>query len=143
VEGPYIPESMRPLRRLAAALSSILVLQLSLPGGGAPCAPHGSEAPRRTSAHATHAAASGANSSHVAAVDDASRIAPRDCDAPGRHERTSPSAQCLSMTACAVAAPAAPVVGTVAGRVASLHSPEPEPFRAGPAAAPELPPPRA
>ena len=128
---------MPSLRRVTAALSSALLLQLSLLGSGTLCGDHDATA----SAAAT--AGQSMQGMHEAVADT-----PSACDAPpasddGCRLPWAPG-HCATMTGCAVAAiPPAVQTGEVSLAAAALDPAEPPAAHSGPTAAPELPPPRA
>ena len=142
---------MRPVRRLTVLLMNFLVVQLVLVGGGAQSglvrsgvahahhvAPAGAPAEDARADRVGRAAGMTAEVSHAADCPDCDTPAERSpCDAP-----MSPGA-CSTMPSCAVAlaadVPAAPIWSATAARVDAVSDTTP----AGPAAAPELPPPRA
>ena len=121
------------LRRLAAALSGALLLQLMLLGSGLPCAMHGGGSAAGEHAMTTHHSAPASAS---AVCDDANDDACRMPQAPG---------QCATMSTCAVTVTAnAPVAfRTVDGRTTVAVPPLVATLISGPPTAPELPPPRA
>lgn len=145
---------MSSLRRLVAALSGALVLQLSLLASGTLCAIRGTGAMNDMSTshaaharHSTHAAVRG-SSVRAPAQTDRSGSTPAGCDASAPSEGCRlpwAPGQCASMTTCTVtAAPsvdAAPQL-TVAGELGA-NLPEPRSIHSGFASAPETPPPRA
>lgn len=128
---------MRSLRRIAAALSSLLLLQLTLLGSGTLCA-----MPSGAAAGHMHdmGGMAGMTQSDVARPD-----APPPSSHPddGCRLPWSPG-QCATMTACAIAAmPVAPVIVALDTRPALAELPMPADLGSRPAAPPELPPPRA
>lgn len=128
-------------RRLAAALSGALLLQLSLLGSGTLCAmEHGSDA--HGSGHAAMRMA-GPTSEHGAPQ---GHDAPR-CDVAGSDDGCGlpwAPGHCAAMTTCsATAAPVSAVSIQLAAATPAADMPEPTLIHSGPAAAPELPPPRA
>jgi hypothetical protein len=141
------------LRRLAVALVALLLLQLTLLGSGTLCALHetavGPSASRHGMASMPDVTGRDVASSMAAVQPDGggSSTAPSGCDAEGGpHDCGLPwsSGSCAAMTTCATiaASPSMTVAATQrAAHVAEL--PEPAQLRTGPAAAPELPPPRA
>jgi hypothetical protein len=121
---------MRLLRRLTAAFSSILLLQLTLLGGGTPCAMHG------------EGAVAGPMPAH--AMEGMQGTARAVLDSGDGCRLPSAPGQCAAMTSCAPAAvPSHVVVAQLTTSHGDLDLPEPASIRSGPAAAPELPPPRA
>ena len=129
---------MRPLRRLAALLVSVLVLQLTLAGSGVPCSSGSSDT--------AGAAMSGMGASHAAVTRDASC---GRCDASTACEPSgagTTSGDCHAVASCAPAA-----TGVVAAAV-RLAVGDAAPHSAAPAGrllgaltrptAPESPPPR-
>ena len=121
------------LRRLAAALSGALLLQLMLLGSGLPCAMHDGRTAASEHAMAGHHSAPASAS---AVCDDANDDACRMPQAPG---------QCATMTTCAVSVTAsAPVAfAMLAASAAVAVPPLVATLTSGPPATPELPPPRA
>jgi hypothetical protein len=138
------------LRRLSAALAALLLLQLSLLGSGTLRAPHGMVSARAAHVHAMppmpgmseHQGGNGA-----LAQQDGSSPAPAGCDTNGgAHDCGVPwsSGSCAAMSACATIAALPPAaVALDQERAGSTELPDPTLLRTGPAAAPELPPPRA
>ncbi len=129
---------MTPLRRVTAALSSALLLQLSLLGSGTLCGDRGPEtgAAAATAAHA------------MQGMHEADTDAPAACDAaPGADEGCRlpwAPGHCATMSGCAVAAlPPVVQAATMSLPAATLDPSDPPAAHSGPAAAPELPPPRA
>lgn len=137
---------MLSIRRLTAAFTTVLLLQLTLLGSGTLCALQGGTAPDTmagmTGMHsASHAAAAPSQSpSHHPA-------APQQCDESrqgGGCQQPWAPGQCASMTTCAaVTAPAGEIVAQVTIAAPAPDLPEPASIRSGPTATPELPPPRA
>lgn len=127
------------LRRLVAALSGALLLQLSLLGSGVLCPME----------HADAAQAQGEHSAMQMPAGEGAPVhqhAPVGCQVGGDEGCGLPSApgQCAAMTTCvATAAPAAaPSVQLAAARIVA-ELPEPAAIHSGFSPAPELPPPRA
>ena len=125
----------RLIRRIGAALSGILLLQLTLLGSGTLCAmPSGAASmhdmggmPGMTQSQADRRQTPPA-SSHP---DDGCRL-------------PSSPAQCATMTACSIAAmPAATVIVALDARPVISDLPIPVEIGSRPATPPELPPPRA
>ena len=141
-------------RRLVAALSSVLLLQLTLVGSGTLCAMHHAVMDARgATGHESHmipmtserTPASGSSMSEPGRGDTPG--IPHGCDAldsgQGCGLPWSPG-QCTSMSSCtATAAQSAPSIVVVASSAPVVELPEPGLLHSGFAAAPELPPPRA
>lgn len=126
----------RLIRRFGAALSSILLLQLTLLGSGTLCAMPTSVAAR------THDMA-GMPGMTQSQVDREQTPPPNDHPDDGCRLPWSPG-QCATMTACSIAAmPAAPVIVALAACPVISDLPMPADLGSRPASAPELPPPRA
>ncbi len=126
---------MSRLRRTVAVLSSALLLQLTLLGGGAACEMRGAGTVEM------------AMMSHdMRGMADPSP-APTSCGAMDMSNGCAvppTSGQCSSMSTCAVtAAPSFAVVARSAAPRMQAPDPDPAAFLSGPASAPELPPPRA
>ena len=117
----------RLIRRIGAALSSILLLQLTLLGSGTLCAmPSGAAAQMHDMGGMADQQLP--PSSHP---DDACRL-------------PSSAGQCATMTACSIAAmPAATVIVALDTRPVITDLPVPAEIGSRPATPPELPPPRA
>ncbi len=132
------------LRRLTAAASSLLLLQLSLLGGGSLCAPSAADdLSKGTMVGMQHGAMTGSDrvDSGPASESDSTRAPSHDehpCD------RSSAPSACLSMAACAAVAsvPAAGLMVT-AVRLPSRVMVEPLSAAVDVAILPEVPPPRA
>jgi len=142
---------MRLVRRLSAALSGVLLLQLSLLGSGTLCALQGPSAPAAAPpamTGMTHGAGGNVTASTVMEQSaDALEDPANGCGGPGRaHSCDGPWAtgRCTSMSSCASSQPATvtSVFAWVRGDI-SIDLPEPRSLLAGPVVAPELPPPRA
>lgn len=145
---------MSLLRRIAAALSGALLLQLTLLASGTLCAMHAGDgmrgmmdAPAGRAAHAAVAPAAAATVAEATPAPSTDRGAPHDCDATGSQgDCGSPwsAGSCASMATCT--ATAAPSVLRIAEALQGHGAPstiDPARIHSGPAAAPELPPPRA
>lgn len=143
---------MRLVHRFSAALSSALLLQLSLLSSGTLCALQ--HATGHAAMHAgsmlmpgaSPAAAGIATVSVVSAQPTNAAQNPADgCGGHGPDSCGGPWATgpCTSMSACAwsQSATVPPTLGTPSGETNVNHA-EPRTLRAGPAVAPELPPPR-
>jgi hypothetical protein len=118
---------MTSLRRLVAALSSALLLQLTLQASGASCAMH-------------HAGGMQTHAAEKATM-------PSGCDQSSKGDGCGlPSApgQCATMTSCTSApvSPAAELVARVSLHASSPAIAEAMLLHSGPSAAPEIPPPR-
>ena len=118
----------RLIRRIGAALSGILLLQLTLLGSGTLCAmPSGAAA---TQMH------------DMGGMAD-QQLPPSSHPDDGCRFPSSPG-QCATMTACSIAAmPVAPVIVALNTRPAIAELPMPADLGSRPATPPELPPPRA
>jgi hypothetical protein len=154
---------MSLLRRFTAALSSALLLQLTLLASGTLCAMHGAGGMEEvTAAHAMvgmHPGADemGAPTQHGSPVSSVGATEsapsphsgmPRGCDASSKGEGCGlpwAPGQCATMTTCTIAAasPSAELSAQVAVHTDGPTLAEAVLFHSGPAAAPELPPPRA
>lgn len=139
---------MPAIRRLAAALSGALLLQLSLLTSGTLCHVHGTHATAPTAAMA-HGGMHGQHGSAARAVGDASaQMPPGGCDMSGSSgpcESPWAPRACGSMSTCvgatsAVTASAVQLAQRAPEAVAAVSSAS---VPLGPAFAPELPPPRA
>ena len=118
----------RLIRRFGAALSSILLLQLTLLGSGTLCAMPSGAASMQMHDMGGMADQQLSPSSHP---DDACRLP----SSPG---------QCATMTACSIAAmPAATAIVVLDARPMISDLPIPAEIGSRPATPPELPPPRA
>lgn len=118
----------RLIRRIGAALSSILLLQLTLLGSGTLCAMPSGAAVTQMHDMGGMADQQLPPSSHP---DDACRFP------------LSPG-QCATMTACSIAAmPVAPMIVALKTRPVVAELPMPADLGSRPATPPELPPPRA
>lgn len=130
-----LPVTPLMLRRVAATLSALLLLQLMLLGGGTGCA---------MKVRAGHDAASAMTPTHAVS---SSHAVPHGCEvsAPsGECGGTTGTGPCAAMTSCTAAIAAAPAADArLTLRDGHAELPEPASIRSGPAAAPELPPPRA
>jgi hypothetical protein len=144
---------MAVLRRLTAALSSVLLLQLSLLGSGTLCAlqhpgGHGEKDHASTGMAAMmHAAPGPVVMAGMESLAGTSDTPAGGCDgqAPaGACHGPWAAGTCTSMSSCASSqsATVAPLLAW-AGRTLDLSLPEPSALHAAPAEAPELPPPRA
>lgn len=147
------------LRRLTAALSIALLLQLTLLGSGTLCSmPAGAGMGDADAAHAMagmHAAGAAAQHGSAIGAPGSSRAAPLDhsgtpvgCEqSGGRNGCSLPwgAGQCATMNTCttAPAAPAAPLLAQATTPHAVAPIAAASRFQSGPPAAPELPPPRA
>lgn len=144
---------MRLVHRLSAALSSVLLLQLSLLSSGTLCVlqRHGGHAAMHAGSPAMpgmSATARGAGT--VSAVIELPATAagnPTDgCGGHGPDDSCGgpwATGPCTSMSACAWSQSASvpPVLGAPNGET-DVNHPEPRTLRTGPPVAPELPPPR-
>jgi hypothetical protein len=130
---------MSLLRRAFAALSGLLLLQLTLLGSGTLCLMQ-TGAHARFSAHGAHGMAAMAESRSV----NVARVGDARSDVPTGPANCLPVApECSAMTTCAIsAAPAATLVALAAARGVALAIAAPSPLQAGPSFAPEIPPPR-
>ena len=118
----------RLIRRIGAALSSILLLQLTLLGSGTLCAMPSGAAAMQMHDMGGMADRQTPRSSHQ---DDGCRLP----STPG---------QCATMTACTIAAmPAATVIVALDARPVISELPIPAEIGSRPSTPPELPPPRA
>lgn len=128
---------MPRLRRLTAALTSVLLLQLMLFGSGAFCTMHGgSHDMGGVAAHATSAhRASGASIASASALGDQRHA--DGCDGPWASSGCAATASCLVL-----AATPARARSTLAVVRSAIETLDPAAARAGPTFAPELPPPR-
>lgn len=127
----------RPIRRIGAALSSILLLQLTLLGSGTLCAmPSGA------------ASAQMHDMGGMAGMTQSDAARP-DAPPPSNHPDDGcrlpwAPGQCATMTACTVAAmPAATIVVALGARPTICELPMPAHLGSRPLSPPELPPPRA
>ena len=119
----------RLIRRIGAALSSILLLQLTLLGSGTLCAMPGDMGAMRGMTHSV--------------VDRPETPPPNSHPDDGCRLPWSPG-QCATMTACSIAAmPAATVIVALDVRPMISDLPIPTDPGSRPATPPELPPPRA
>ena len=144
---------MQLVRRLSAALSSVLLLQLSLLSSGTLCAlqhPSGHAAMQAGSLlmpGMTPAAAGIAAVSVVIEQPTTSAENPADgCGGHGAGDSCGgpwATGSCMSMSACAWSQSAAVPALTAENGETSVNHSEPRTLRAGPVVAPELPPPRA
>jgi hypothetical protein len=144
---------MKLLRRFTAALSSILLLQLSLLGSGTLCALQHSGAHGATD-HASVGMAAMAHGASGVGNAAAMDVAATEADTPVNGCDTYALAgscggpwsggTCSSMSSCASSqtVTVAPLLAWVP-RAAATVPPEPGTLHAAPAPAPELPPPRA
>lgn len=140
-------------RRLAAALFSILLLQLTLLGSGTLCGMHGNGKGQmrahdmRAMNGAARVSAAPGSAAQRASVPDVQPVSPSPCDGPtGGADCGLPWApgQCSSMTSCTVsAAPASAVIALSSASRALPDLADPATIGSRPLAAPELPPPRA
>jgi hypothetical protein len=156
--GQETPITVTLIRRSFAALAAFFFVQLTLLGSGTLCALHGAAAGHGTSrgmaASVPHAMtdrhtgidAPAPDASVLTAVSDVP-AAHDGCDASGGpHDCGLPATpgSCAGMTTCAItAAPAVVAASDVPAAASSRDVGQPETLRSGPAAAPELPPPRA
>ena len=155
---PYLRDSelvrqrlMPFLSRSFAALSALLLLQLTLLGSGTLCAKHrdagGSHADARVANGMTMMSAANLASSSVVTSADKPPASPEDCGGLGSHDGCGlpwAPGQCSSMTTCDVSlAVTASVISPVIGPIVTVALPSPVLARSGPTFAPELPPPRA
>ena len=144
--------SMRLVRRLSAAFSSVLLLQLSLLSSGTLCAV------QHTSGHAAMRAGAwlmpgmsqAARSATVsAATQQPTTPAENPADGCGGHRAGDScggpwaTGSCTSMGACAWSQSAAVPALTAVNSETRVNHSEPRTLRTGPVVAPELPPPRA
>ena len=119
----------RLIRRIGAALSSILLLQLTLLGSGTLCAMPSDMGAMPGMTHSV--------------VDRPETPPPSSHQDHGCSLPSSP-AQCATMTACTIAAmPAATVIVALDARPVISDLPIPAEIGSRPATPPELPPPRA
>ncbi|HWE43363.1 MAG TPA: hypothetical protein VG432_12700 [Gemmatimonadaceae bacterium] len=139
------------LRRSFAALCTLFLLQLSLPGSGAGCAMQGRGGPAAP-AHGmdgtSRMRSAAANRGAMPAMPDATAAASAaGCGGMGSHDGCGlpcVPGQCAPMAGCAInAMPAVRGAASVNLRGLRVESPAPALLRSGPAAPPELPPPRA
>jgi hypothetical protein len=114
------------LKRIAAALSCLLLLQLTLLSGGALCGPHGD-------GHAMPTMAS-ASQQRVDAPRPASSGG--GCDA-------QPMAHCASMASCTLQIAASAMILSATTETSSSRLPDPAAVRADRSILPDVPPPRA
>lgn len=141
---------MPRIRRFAAALSSILLLQLSLLGSGTPCAVHGTM--EAGGAHlmagmaaADRGTASASQSAEASALPDdpAASAGGGDSEDGGGCPLPWAPGQCTSMTSCtATATPVATVFALDAAPRVVSELAEPAGMLSRPTTAPESPPPR-
>lgn len=126
----------RLIRRIGAALSSILLLQLTLLGSGTLCAmPSGAAAAQMHDM--------GGMPGMTQSQADEQQTPPSNHPDDGCRLPSSPG-QCATMTACTIAAmPAATVIVALDARVVTSDLPIPAEIGSRPATPPELPPPRA
>ena len=153
---------MPALRRFTAALSGALLLQLTLLASGTPCAMHGAGGMGSSAAvhampgvhagahHGKAPAPHGSSVVSVSATESAPQHSemPQGCDSSRKGNGCGfPSApgQCATMATCTTVtvAPSAELATLVAFHAGSPTIAHAELLRSGPAAAPELPPPRA
>lgn len=142
--------AMRALSRLSAALSGVLLLQLSLLGSGTLCALQHAAGRSDSSAEMSGMAMGrGATAVHQAAViapTDASKSSDRGCG--GRDAADScggpwAPGSCTTMSSCAWSQSTTVMPGLSTANAESGGTlPEPKLLQAGPVIAPELPPPR-
>lgn len=137
---------MRFVRRVSIALSSALLLQLTL-AGTTPCARaiagSDDDAGQRAAAAMEMTASASAPTAH-------SQTAERPCGgsakiaAPGQCTESGMAGPCAAMSSCAgsPSASSAPELAELRG-ASNVRAPEPSILLAGPVVAPELPPPRA
>ena len=119
----------RLIRRFGAALSSILLLQLTLLGSGTLCAMPSDMGAMPGMTHSV--------------VDRPETPPPSSHPIDGCRLPSSPG-QCATMTACSIAAmPAAAVIVALDARPVVSELPMPADLGSRPATPPELPPPRA
>lgn len=120
-----------PLKRVAALLSGLLLLQLSLLGSGMVCGPHrdGQKMPSM---------ASMASVSSVSQIGDASHPAGSDggCNA-------QPALRCAAMASCTLEIAPSVMDATVAATTSTSCLPEPIALHAERSVLPDVPPPRA
>jgi hypothetical protein len=145
---------MRLVRRLSAALSSVLLLQLSLLSSGTLCElqhPSGHAAMRAGSLVMPEMSPAAAGMTTVSsAMEQPANAAENQTDGCGGQGAGDScggpwaTGPCTSMSACAwsQSATAPPALGAPNGETSVNHS-EPRTLHAGPVVAPELPPPRA
>lgn len=140
---------MRLLRRISAAFTTVLLLQLTLLGSGTLCTLQGGVASSGMAGmhekHRAGLATSDVSSSLQLPLSDPA--APHPCDASqmggGCGQPWAPG-QCVGMTTCAtVAVSAHAVVAQMTDAINALELPEPADIASSPAVAPDVPPPRA
>ena len=132
-----MPHRRRLIRRIGAALSSLLLLQLTLLGSGTLCAMPGGAASMRM-----HDMGGMAGMTQPQ-VDREQTPPPSSHPTDGCRLPWSPG-QCATMTACTMAAmPAATVIVALDARPTIAELPMPANLGSRPATPPELPPPRA
>lgn len=143
---------MRLVRRLSAALSSALLLQLSLVSSGTLCAlqhPSGHAAMRAGTRLMPGMSPAARIATVSAATEQPTTPAENPADGCGGHGAGEScggpwaTGSCMSMSACAWSQSAVVPALTVANSETSVNHSEPRTLRAGPVVAPELPPPRA
>lgn len=149
--APVLQSRGGSIRRLVAALSSLLLLQLTLLGSGTLCATHSGEA-STTYAHDMASMAGTGQSDASASTTLATRALPSDgqqaphpcggaedgCGLPWA------PGQCASMTSCSVTAAPPTIVAVQLERSQGVsYLPEPGSIGSRAATPPELPPPRA
>lgn len=142
---------MRPVprfRRIAAALSSALLLQLSLLGSGTMCPMRGHGAAPAHAAHQghhgmRHAIATAAPS--VGASAGVPGTPAGTCDVGGSCDMPWTPGGCVSMSACAIAiaVPTSALVAAASSSPTNIVAARAAALPLGPTYAPELPPPRA
>ena len=140
---------MRTLRRIAAALSSVLLLQLTLLGSGTLCAMRGTGGTGKT--HDMSAMPGVETQGSAAAASAVSVRTPDRTDVPPMGGHSDEGCRlpwvpgpCTSMAVCSMTAmPSAMLVIALDTRPQVADLPMPGDLRSRPAMPPELPPPRA
>lgn len=128
---------IRLIRRIGAALSGILLLQLTLLGSGTLCA-----MPSGAAAAQTHDMSGMAGMTQSQA--DSQQTPPTGSHPDDGCRLPWSPGQCATMTACTIAAmPAATVIVALDARPVISELPIPAEIGSRPATPPELPPPRA
>jgi hypothetical protein len=127
--GPFMP-----LKRVAALLSGLLLLQLALLSSGVLCGPHRDGQATTSMTSMT----SMASMSSVSRIGDASRPADSDgdCDA-------QPAVRCAAMASCTLEIAPSVMIAAVGATVSANRLPEPIALRAERSVVPDVPPPRA
>ena len=146
--------SMRLVRRFSAALSTVLLLQLSLLGSGTLCMLQHPSGHAAMGAEALVMPGMRPNAARLTTVssviEQPVNAAENPTDGCGGHGAGDScggpwaTGSCTSMSSCAWSQSAAvPPTLTAENRETSVNHSEPRTLRAGPVVAPELPPPRA